>query len=107
MDGSALLFILMPIVTIPLLVGWLALIFYADSHPQHKTQSAASEVASRNSSADPWSAPLPGSAPAEPARRKGAVPIPLPGPAYSRQSPNIADPGRAASLRDGAERPAA
>src|SRR3984885_1404026 len=107
MDGSALLFILMPIVTIPLLVGWLAMIFYAGNHPQHKTQSAASEVASRNSSADPWSAPLPDSAPAEPARRKGAVPIPLPGPAYSRQSPNIAEPGQAASLRGGAERPAA
>ena len=107
MDGSALLFILLPIVTIPLLVGWLAMIFYASNHPQHKTQSAASEVASRNSSADPWSAPLPGSAPAEPARRKGVVPIPLPGPAYSRQSPDIADPGRAASLRGGAERPAA
>jgi hypothetical protein len=107
MDGSALLFILMPIVTIPLLVGWLAVMFYADSHPQHKTQSAASEVASRSSSADPWPAPLPGSAPAEPARQEGAVPIPLPGPAYSRQSPNIADPGRAASLRGAAERPAA
>ena len=38
MDGSTLLFILMPIVTIPLLFGWLAVIFYADSHPQHKTQ---------------------------------------------------------------------
>jgi hypothetical protein len=108
MDGSALLFILLPIVTIPLLVGWLAVIFFADSHhPQHKTQSAASEVASGNSSADPWSAPRPGSAAAEPAGRKGAVPTPLPGPAYSRQSPSVADPGRAASLRDGAERPAA
>ena len=106
MDGSALLFILMPIVPIPLLAGWLAVIFYADSHPRHKAQSAASEVASRNSSADPWSAPLPGSAPAEPARRKGAVLIPLPGPAYSRQPADVADPGRAASLR-GAERPAA
>jgi hypothetical protein len=107
MDGSALLFILMPIVIIPLLVGWLAVIFYADSHPQHKVQSAASTVTSRNSSADPRSAPLPGFAPAEPASRKGAVPVPLPGPAYSRQSPSIADPGRAASLRGDAERPAA
>ena len=107
MDGSALLFILLPIVTIPLLVGWLAVMFYADSHPQHKTQSAASEVASRNSSADAWPAPLPGSAPAKPARRIGVVSIPLPVPAYSRQSPDIADPGRPASLRAGAERPAA
>jgi hypothetical protein len=106
MDGSALLFILMPIVIIPLLVGWLAVIFYADRHPRHQIQSAASEVASRNSSADPWSAPRPRFAPAEPASRTGAVPNPLPGPAYSRQSPNIADPGgRAASLRGGAERP--
>ena len=107
MDGSALLFILMPIVTIPLLVGWLAVMFYADSHPQHKTQSAASEVASRNSSADPWSTPLPDSTPAEPARRKGSVLIPLPVPAYSRQSADIADLGRAASLHGGAELPAA
>jgi len=107
MDGSALLFTLMPIVTIPLLVGWLAVMFYADSHPQHKTQSAADEVPSRNSSADAWPAPLAGSAPAEPARRIGAVPIPLPVPAYSRQAPDIADPGLAASLRGGAERPAA
>jgi len=107
MDGSALLFILMPIVIIPLLVGWLAVIFYADSHLQHKIQSAASEVASRNSSADPRPAPLPGSVPVEPARRKGAVPIPLPVPAYSRQSADIARPGRAASLRGHAERPAA
>jgi hypothetical protein len=107
MDGSALLFILMPIVVIPLLVGWLAVIFYADSHLQHKIQSAASEAASRNSSADPWSAPRPGLTPAEPAGRPGAVPIPRPGPAYSRPSPEIADPGRAASLRGGAERPAA
>jgi hypothetical protein len=107
MDGSTLLFILMPIVTIPLLLGWLAVIFYADSHPQHKAQSAASEVASRNSSADPLPAPLPGSAPAEPARRKTAVPIPLPVPAYSRQSVDIAGPGRAASLRGHAEHPAA
>lgn len=96
MDGSALLFILMPIVIIPLLVGWLAVIFYADSHLQHKIQSAASEAA-----------PRPGLTPAEPAGRKGAVAIPLPGPAFSRQSPDIADPGRAASLRGGAERPAA
>jgi hypothetical protein len=103
MDGSTLLFILMPIVVIPLLVGWLAVVFYADSHPQHETQSAASEAASRNSSA----APLPGSAPAEPARRKGAVPLPLPGPAYSRQSPDIAHPGWAASHHGDAERPAA
>ena len=107
MDGSALLFILMPIVIIPLLVGWLAVIFYADSRLQHKIQSAASEVASRNSAADPWSAPRPGFAPAEPASRKGAVPIPLPGPAYGRQSPDIADPGPATSLPGGAERPAA
>jgi hypothetical protein len=56
----------MPIVTIPLLVGWLAVMFYADSHPQHKTQSAASEVASRNSSADPWSAPPTSPTPAGP-----------------------------------------
>jgi hypothetical protein len=107
MDGSTLLFILMPIVTIPLLLGWLAVIFYADSHPQHRTQSAASEVASRNSSADPLPAPLPGSAPAEPARRKIAVPIPLPVPTYSRQAVDIAGPGRAASLRGHAEHPAA
>ena len=107
MDGSTLLFILMPIVTIPLLFGWLAVIFYADSHPQHKTQSAASEVASKNSSADPRSAPLPGAAPAEPARRTGAVPVPLPVPAYSRQSADIARPGRAPSLRGHADRPAA
>jgi hypothetical protein len=107
MDGSTLLFILMPIVTIPLLFGWLAVIFYADSHPQHKTQSAASEVASKNSSADPRSAPLPGSAPAEPARRTGAVPVPLPVPAYSRQSADTARPGRASSLRGHADRPAA
>ena len=107
MDGSTLLFILMPIVTIPLLLGWLAVIFYADSHPQHKAQSAASEVASRNSSADPRPAPMPGSAPAEPAGRKGAVPIPMPVPAYSRQSADIARPGRAASLRGHAEHPAA
>jgi hypothetical protein len=107
MDGSTLLFILMPIVTIPLLLGWLAVIFYADSHPLHRTQSAASEVASRNSSADPLPAPLPGSAPAEPARRKRAVPIPLPVPAYSRQSVDVARPGQAASLRGHAEHPAA
>jgi hypothetical protein len=107
MDGSTLLFILMPIVTIPLLLGWLAVIFYADSHPQHKAQSAASEVASRNSSADPLPAPLPGSAPAEPARRKIAVPIPLPVPAYSSQPVDIAGPGRAASLRGHVEHPAA
>ena len=88
MDGSALLFILMPIVIIPLLVGWLAVIFYADSRLQHKIQSAASEVTSRNSAADPWSAPRPG-------------------PAYGRQSPDIADPGPATSLPGGAERPAA
>jgi hypothetical protein len=107
MDGSTLLFILMPIVTIPLLLGWLAMIFYADSRPKHKTQSAASEVASRNSSADPRPAPMLGSAPAEPAGRKGAVPIPLPVPAYSRQSADIARPGRAPSLRGHADRPAA
>jgi hypothetical protein len=106
-DGSTLLFILMPIVTIPLLIGWLAMLFYADSHPQRKTQSAASEVASRNFLPDPWPAPLPGSAPAEPARRAGALPLPLPGPAYSRQSTDIAHPGRAAALRGDAERPAA
>lgn len=103
MDGSTLLFILMPIVVIPLLIGWIAVLFYADSHPQHKTQSAASEAASRNSSA----APLPGSAPAEPARRKGAVPLPLPGLAHSREAPDIAHPGWAASHHGDAERPAA
>jgi hypothetical protein len=107
MDGSTLLFILMPIVIIPLLIGWIAALFYADSHPRRKTQSAASEAAGWNSSADPRPAPLPGSAPAEPARRKGGVPIPLPGPAYSRQSPDMDGPGRAPSLRGVTQRPAA
>jgi len=104
MDGSPLLFILMLIVVTPLLIGWLAVVFYVSSHPGHKTQSAASEVASRNSPA----VPLPRSAPAEPAHRKGAVPLLLPGPAYSRQPPGTtAGLGRAASLHGDAERPAA
>jgi hypothetical protein len=104
MDGSPLLFILMLIVPTPLLAGWVAVVFYADNHLGHKTQSAASEVASRNSPA----VPLPRSAPAEPAHREGSVPLLLPGPAYSRQLPDTtADPGRAASLHGVAERPAA
>jgi hypothetical protein len=85
MDGSPLLFILMIFVITPLLGGWLAVIFYVSSHPAHKTQSAASETASRNSTL----VPPPRSAPAEPAHRKGAV------------------PGRGAPLHVGAERPAA
>jgi hypothetical protein len=88
MDGSTLLFILMPIVIIPLLFGWIAMLFYADGHPGRKTQSAASEAT-------------------EPARRKGGVPIPLPGPAYSRQSPDLASADPAMSLHGEAQRPAA
>ena len=107
MDGSALVFILLPIVAISLLTGWIAMLFYVDGHPGHKTQSAVRGVAGWNSSADSRPATLPGSAPAEPARRTGVIPIPLPGPAYSRQSPDIATPGRAASPRDDAQRPAA
>jgi hypothetical protein len=104
MDGSPRTFILMLIVITPLLAGWLAVVFYAGSHPGHKTQSAAGEAASRNSP----EVPLPRSAPAEPGHRKEAVPLLLPGLAYSRQSPDTtADPGRAASLPGDAERPAA
>ena len=104
MDGSPLLFILMIFVITPLLGGWLAVVYYVGSHPAHKTQRAASEDAVRNFPV----VPLPRSAPAEPATRKGAVPVLLPELAYSRQSPDdAADPGRAASLHGGAERPAA
>jgi hypothetical protein len=107
MDGSALVFILLPIVAISLLAGWIAMLFYVDAHPVRKTQSAATEVAAWDSAADPRPAPLPGSVPAEPARRTGVVPIPLPRPAYSRQSPDPAGVGRAASLPGDAQRPAA
>ena len=107
MDGSALVFILLPIVAISLLAGWIAMVFYVDAHPVRKTQSAATEVAAADSAADPRSAPRPGSVPAEPARRTGAVPIPLPRPAYSRPSPDPAGAGRAASLPGDAQRPAA
>ncbi len=104
MDGSPLTFILMLIVIIPLLAGWLAVVFYAGSHPGHRTQSAASEVASRNFPA----VPLPRSAPAEPAYRKETVPLLLPGLAYSRQPLDAtAYSGPAASLHSDAERPAA
>jgi hypothetical protein len=104
MDGSPLLFILLLIVPTPLLVGWLAVVFYAGSHPGHKIQSAASEVASMNSSA----VPSPRSAPAEPAHRKGDVPLLLPGPAYSRQVPETtANCGGGAPLHGDVERPAA
>ena len=107
MDGSALVFILLPIVSISLIAGWIGVLFYVDAHPEGKTRSAAPAVAARDSAADPRSAPLPGSAPAEPARRTGVVPIPLPRPAHSRQSPEPAGVGRAASLPGDAQRPAA
>jgi hypothetical protein len=103
MDGSALVFILLPIVSISLIAGWIGMLFYVDAHPGRTTQSAATELAA----ADPRSAPRPGSAPAEPARRTGAVPIPLPRPAYSRPSPEPAGVGRAAPLTGDAQRPAA
>jgi hypothetical protein len=102
MDGSPLLFILMIFVITPLLGGWLAVIFYVSSHPAHKTRRVVSEVASRNFPA----VPLPRSAPAEPAPRKGAIPVLSPEPAYSRQSPDT-DPGQAASLHRDVEHPAA
>ena len=66
----------------------------------------AAEVAAADSAADPRSAPRPG-LPAEPARQTGAVPIPLPRPAYSRPSPEPAGVGRAASRPGDAQRPAA
>jgi hypothetical protein len=103
MDGSPLLFILLLIVPTPLLVGWLAMVFYAGSHPGHKSQSAASEVASRNSSV----VPLPRSAPAEPAHRKVDVPLLLPGPAYSSQVPETTASAGGAPIHRDAERPAA
>jgi hypothetical protein len=107
MDGSPLVFILMLIVPTPLLVGWLAVVFYVGSHPGHRTQSAASEDATRNSPLVPL-LPLPRAAPAEPAHRNGSVPLLLPGPAYSRQLPETtADPGRVAPPHGDAERPAA
>ena len=105
MDGSALVFILLPIVSISLIAGWIGMLFYVDAHPG-QTQSAATEVTAADSAADPWSAPRPG-LPAEPARRTGAVPIPLPRPAYSRPSPEPAGVGRAAPLTGDAQRPAA
>jgi hypothetical protein len=107
MDGSALVFILLPIVSISLIAGWIGMLFYVDAHPGGKTQSAATEVAAWDSAADPRSAPRPGSVPAEPARRTGVVPIPLPRPAYSGQSVDPAGVGRAASLPGDAQRPAA
>ena len=107
MDGSALVFILLPIVSISLIAGWIGMLFYVDAHPGRKTQSAATQVAAAESAADPRSASRPGSVPAEPARRKGVIPIPLPRPAYSRQSLDPAGVGRAASLPGDAQRPAA
>ncbi len=104
MDGSPRTFILMLIVITPLLAGWLAMVFYAGSHPGHKTRNVASEVAGGNSLA----IPRPRSAPAEPAHRKEAFPVLPPVLAYSSQTPDpTADAGRAASLHGGAERPAA
>ena len=107
MDGSVLVFILLPIVAISLLAGWIGMLFYVDAHPVGKTRSAAPAVAAWEPAADPRSAPLPGSVPAEPARRTGVVPIPLPRPAYGRPSPDPAGVGRAASLPGDAQRPAA
>jgi hypothetical protein len=87
MDGSSFDFIIIPIVVLPLLVGWLAMVFYADSHPRNKAQRAAAAgdtATTPNAPADqPGLARLP--EPAGPARRADV--LPLPEPVYGRQPP--------------------
>ncbi len=41
MDGSSLAPIVIPIVALVLLFGWLALVYYANSHPPHRDSPAA------------------------------------------------------------------
>ena len=42
MTGSSLALIVIPIVAMITLFGWLAVVFYADSHPAHGSDSRSS-----------------------------------------------------------------
>jgi len=41
MDGAAYDFIIIPIVMLPLLAGWLGMMFWADSHPRTSPRPAS------------------------------------------------------------------
>jgi hypothetical protein len=45
LDGSTAAFIAIPIVSILILVGWLAMLFYADSHPRWQGQPVREPLA--------------------------------------------------------------
>jgi hypothetical protein len=47
MSGSALTPIIVPVVMVPILFLWLAMCFYADSHPVHRARSAPDAARAR------------------------------------------------------------
>lgn len=47
MDGSALVPIIVPVVMVPVLFLWLALCFYADTHPVYRARSAPDAARAR------------------------------------------------------------
>jgi ABC-type nitrate/sulfonate/bicarbonate transport system substrate-binding protein len=54
MTGSPLVGILVPVAVVIVLAAWLALVFYADAHPDHAARAAAAErgIASETTSGD-------------------------------------------------------
>ena len=66
MQGSTLLFIVVPIVLPAAMFGWLALVFWAAAHPEWKSHRAAASPAA------------PGTAVTEGAARELAAPAPAP-----------------------------
>ncbi|GEM_PF-1475770 len=53
MSGPVIAAVIIPVVVVPVLFGWIAIVYYADSHPDRRLRRGAPEVTAGRSGAVP------------------------------------------------------